>query len=65
MKSTTCRNQYLLDLLSANSHQKRFYETDLKNLMKVCQVSNLEKCAALSNVHEVHINVKARLSDYN
>jgi len=34
--STVARNEYLLYLGTANSHQKRYYEVDLPEAMRVC-----------------------------
>ena len=35
VKSTACRNDYLIQLATVNAHQNRYYDTDLPLLIKV------------------------------
>ncbi|CAG0915479.1 unnamed protein product [Notodromas monacha] len=80
-RSTSARNQYLLQLAASNAHQKRFYNVDLPQVLKAleCDVyekmreylsfytqTELKTCVAMQAAFtEIQDQAKSMTRDYN
>lgn len=52
-RATVARNEYLLSLAALNAHQERYYDTDVPQLMQVCDwlLIQIATCQISSSVH--------------
>ncbi|XP_078683047.1 F-BAR and double SH3 domains protein 2-like isoform X15 [Branchiostoma floridae x Branchiostoma belcheri] len=64
-KSAVARNDYLMSLAAANAHQKRYFQTDLPEIMEECDgdiYDNMKEFLVLLTKTQVDLNTQAARS---
>ncbi|XP_078601844.1 F-BAR and double SH3 domains protein 2-like isoform X8 [Branchiostoma floridae x Branchiostoma japonicum] len=64
-KSAAARNDYLMSLAAANAHQKRYFQTDLPEIIEDCDgdiYDNMKEFLVLLNKTQVELNTQAARS---